>query len=85
MSGGCLSLAHGSFARSKAVNEFVLHLVFPLFAGLGALHWKNNTTDSTMGPRTSSTWASTSNAGPWRSLLPSRLDDALRVDFAQAR
>ncbi len=33
--------AHGSFARSKVVNEVVLHLVFPLFAGLGALHWKN--------------------------------------------
>jgi fatty acid desaturase len=33
--------AHGSFSRSKAVNELVLHLVFPLFAGLGALHWKN--------------------------------------------
>lgn len=33
--------AHGSFARSKTVNAFMLHLVFPLFAGLGALHWKN--------------------------------------------
>ena len=33
--------AHGSFSRSKVVNELVLHLVFPLFAGLGALHWKN--------------------------------------------
>jgi fatty acid desaturase len=33
--------AHGSFARSKAVNELMLHLLFPLFSGLGALHWKN--------------------------------------------
>lgn len=33
--------AHGSFSRSKTVNELVLHLMFPLFSGLGALHWKN--------------------------------------------
>lgn len=32
---------HGSFSRSKAVNELVYHLLFPLFGGLGALHWKN--------------------------------------------
>jgi fatty acid desaturase len=28
--------AHGGFARSKAVNELVLHLVFPLFGGWSA-------------------------------------------------
>lgn len=33
--------AHGGFSRNKTVNEIVLHLVFPLFGGLGALHWKN--------------------------------------------
>jgi fatty acid desaturase len=33
--------AHGSFSRSKTVNELMLHLMFPLFSGLGALHWKN--------------------------------------------
>jgi fatty acid desaturase len=32
---------HGSFSRSKTVNELVYHLLFPLFSGLGALHWKN--------------------------------------------
>jgi fatty acid desaturase len=33
--------AHGSFAAGKLHNELVLHLVFPLFGGLGALHWKS--------------------------------------------
>ena len=33
--------AHGSFSSSKTHNEVVLHLVFPLFGGLGAQHWKN--------------------------------------------
>ncbi|ACY15490.1 fatty acid desaturase family protein [Haliangium ochraceum] len=33
--------AHGCFSRSKSVNSIVLHLVFPLFSGLGALFWKN--------------------------------------------
>ena len=33
--------AHGSFAAGKRHNEFVLHLVFPLFGGLGAQHWKH--------------------------------------------
>jgi len=32
--------AHGSFAASRLHNEIVLHLIFPLFGGLGALHWK---------------------------------------------
>jgi fatty acid desaturase len=32
--------AHGSFAASKWHNEIVLHLLFPLFGGLGAQHWK---------------------------------------------
>ena len=32
---------HGSFAASKWHNEFALHLVFPLFAGLGAQYWKD--------------------------------------------
>jgi fatty acid desaturase len=33
--------AHGSFAAGKLHNEVVLHLVFPVFGGLGAQHWKN--------------------------------------------
>ncbi len=33
--------AHGSFASSKRHNELVLHLVFPLFGGLGAQYWKH--------------------------------------------
>ena len=33
--------AHGSFSASKRHNEVVLHLVFPLFGGLGAQYWKN--------------------------------------------
>ncbi len=33
--------AHGSFARSKWHNAFALHVAFPLFSGLGALHWQN--------------------------------------------
>ncbi len=33
--------AHGSFASSKTHNEVVLHLVFPLFGGLGAQYWKH--------------------------------------------
>ena len=33
--------AHGSFAASPRHNAIVVHLVFPLFSGLGALHWKN--------------------------------------------
>lgn len=33
--------AHGSFADGKLHNEVVLHLVFPLFGGLGVQHWKN--------------------------------------------
>jgi fatty acid desaturase/RNA polymerase-interacting CarD/CdnL/TRCF family regulator len=33
--------AHGSFAASRTVNDVVLYLVFPLFGGLGALHWKH--------------------------------------------
>lgn len=33
--------AHGSFAARRPTNEIVLHLVFPLFGGLGAQHWKN--------------------------------------------
>jgi fatty acid desaturase/RNA polymerase-interacting CarD/CdnL/TRCF family regulator len=32
---------HGSFAASTRHNEIVLHLVFPLFGGLGAQHWKH--------------------------------------------
>jgi fatty acid desaturase/RNA polymerase-interacting CarD/CdnL/TRCF family regulator len=33
--------AHGSFAASPRNNELVLHLVFPLFGGLGAQYWKH--------------------------------------------
>lgn len=33
--------AHGSFSASKRHNEIVLHLMFPLFGGLGAQHWKH--------------------------------------------
>ncbi|HET6613444.1 MAG TPA: acyl-CoA desaturase [Kofleriaceae bacterium] len=33
--------AHGAFSSSKRENELVLHLAFPLFCGLGVLHWKN--------------------------------------------
>jgi fatty acid desaturase len=33
--------AHGSFASGKLHNEIMLHIAFPLFAGLGAQHWKN--------------------------------------------
>jgi fatty acid desaturase len=33
--------AHGSFSDSKLHNEIVLHIVFPLFGGLGAQHWKH--------------------------------------------
>ncbi len=33
--------AHGSFAASPLHNEIMLHLVFPLFSGLGVQHWKN--------------------------------------------
>jgi fatty acid desaturase len=33
--------AHGSFSASKWKNEIVLHILFPLFAGLSAQHWKN--------------------------------------------
>ncbi len=32
---------HGSFAARPLTNELVLHLVFPLFGGLGVQHWKN--------------------------------------------
>ena len=32
---------HGSFAATRRHNEIVLHLVFPLFGGLGAQHWKH--------------------------------------------
>lgn len=32
---------HGGFSRSKTVNELMYHLLFPVFSGLGALHWKN--------------------------------------------
>jgi fatty acid desaturase len=31
---------HRSFARSPWQNELMLHLAFPLLAGLGAQHWK---------------------------------------------
>lgn len=31
--------AHGSLSANKALNQVVLHVVFPLFAGLGAQHW----------------------------------------------
>ena len=33
--------AHGSFSASRRHNELVLHLVFPLFGGLGAQYWKH--------------------------------------------
>ncbi|HEU5058754.1 MAG TPA: fatty acid desaturase [Kofleriaceae bacterium] len=33
--------AHGSFAAGKRHNDIVTHLVFPLFSGLGAEHWKH--------------------------------------------
>ena len=33
--------AHGSFSGSQRHNQIVLHLVFPMFGGLSALHWKN--------------------------------------------
>jgi fatty acid desaturase len=32
---------HRSMARSARHNEIAYHLLFPLFCGLGALHWKN--------------------------------------------
>lgn len=32
---------HGSLAASKRHNEIALHLIFPLFAGLGAQYWKH--------------------------------------------
>ena len=32
--------AHGSFSARKSHNEIMLHLAFPLFTGLGVLHWK---------------------------------------------
>lgn len=33
--------SHGSFAAGKSHNALLLHIAFPLFAGLGAEHWKN--------------------------------------------
>jgi len=33
--------AHGSFAVGKLHNEIALHLIFPLFTGLGAQYWKH--------------------------------------------
>lgn len=31
--------AHGSLSSNKTLNQIVLHVVFPVFGGLGAQHW----------------------------------------------
>ena len=33
--------SHRSFSRSPLRNAILVHLVFPLFGGLGALYWHN--------------------------------------------